>query len=256
MRRCRSCCDRATATDQGDSAGRAYLDLQNLARRRRRPTDELHQLYALEGFLARLAISAHANQLILKGGALLAAYDVRRPTRDVDLAARAIHADLDHVRDLITEIAAITIDDGLVFDTANATAHTIRDDDQYSGVRVSLTATLSNARLSLHVDVNVGDPIWPAPATVQVQRLLGDTITVTGYPLPMVLAEKITTAVQRGTANTRWRDFADIYLLTRHHSVGGADLHRCLREVATYRQATLEPLGTVLGGYAGIGRQG
>lgn len=161
----------------------AGLRLQ--ARRRRRPTDELHQLCALEGFLARLAISAHANQLILKGGALLAAYDVRRPTRDVDLAARAIHADLDHVRDLITEIAAITIDDDLVFDTANATAHSIRDEEQYSGVRVSLTATLSNARLSLHVDVNVGDPIWPAPVTVQVQRLLGGTITVTGYPLPI-----------------------------------------------------------------------
>lgn len=238
------------------SAGRAYLDLQNLARRRRRPTDELHQLYALEGFLARLASSTHANQLILKGGALLAAYDVRRPTRDVDLAARAVQADLDHVRDLIAEIAAISVDDGLVFDTDGASAHSIRDEDQYSGVRVTLTATLSNARLSLHVDVNVGDPIWPAPATVEVQRLLGGTITVAGYPLPMVLAEKITTAVQRGTANTRWRDFADIYLLTRHHSIDGADLHRCLREVATYRQATLESLDTVLDGYAGIGRPG
>lgn len=43
------------------SAGRAYLDLQNLARRRRRPTDELHQLYALEGFLTRLALSPHTS---------------------------------------------------------------------------------------------------------------------------------------------------------------------------------------------------
>ena len=119
-----------------------------------------------------------------------------------------------------------------------------------------MTATLSNARLSLHVDVNVGDPIWPAPTTVQVPRLLGGSITVTGYPLPMVPAEKITTAVQRGTANTRWRDFADIYLLTRHHPVDGADIDRCLREVATYRQAALAPLGTVLDGYATIGRQG
>jgi len=95
-----------------------------------------------------------------------------------------------------------------VFDPAGATARTIRDEDRYSGARVSLTATLSNARLSLHVDVNVGDPIWPAPTTVQVPRLLGGSITVTGYPLPMVPAEKITTAVQRGTANTRWRDIA------------------------------------------------
>lgn len=67
------------------TAGRAYLDLQNLARKQRRPTDELHQIYALEGFLARLAVSRYADQLVLKGGVLLAAYDTRRPTRDIDL---------------------------------------------------------------------------------------------------------------------------------------------------------------------------
>jgi hypothetical protein len=51
--------------------GRAYLDLQNLARRQQRPTDELHQLYALEGFLARLARSPDADRLVLKGDVLL-----------------------------------------------------------------------------------------------------------------------------------------------------------------------------------------
>ena len=55
--------------------GRAYLDLQNLARRQQRPTDELQQLYALEGFLSRLSRSPHADRLVLKGGVLLAAYD-------------------------------------------------------------------------------------------------------------------------------------------------------------------------------------
>ena len=102
-----------------------------------------------------MANSPHANRLVLKGCALLAAYDTRRPPRDVDLRAQAIQADLDPVRQMVAEIAAIAIDDGLVFD--GAIAQTIREDDQHSGVRVSLSATLSNARLSLHVDVNVGD---------------------------------------------------------------------------------------------------
>lgn len=70
--------------------GRAYLDLQNLARRTGRPTDELHQLYALEGFLDRLTRSTHVDQFVLKGGVVLAAYNSRRPTRDVDLSASAI----------------------------------------------------------------------------------------------------------------------------------------------------------------------
>jgi hypothetical protein len=73
--------------------GRAYLDLQNLARRQGRPTSELHQLYALEGFLARLARSSFVDHLILKGGALLAAYEIRRPTRDIDLEGRHLSGD-------------------------------------------------------------------------------------------------------------------------------------------------------------------
>lgn len=230
--------------------GRAYLDLQNLARRQHRPTDELHQLYALEGFLARLATSTHAGKLVLKGGVLLAAYDTRRPTRDIDMQARAIAGDRDDILGLVREIAAIPVDDGLVFDVEAATAEIIRDEDEYSGVRVTLTATLATAKLSLHVDVNIGDPIWPAPQTVELPRLLGGAITVAGYPLPMVYAEKIVTAVQLGTVNTRWRDFADLYLLTGRHTVAGVELGRALNEVANYRGVALAALEDVLDGYA------
>jgi hypothetical protein len=194
-------------------AGRAYLDLQNLARRQGRPTDELHQMYALEGFLARLAISSYAGQLILKGGVLLAAYEARRPTRDVDLQARRLPDQATEALSTARHIAALPVDDGLSFDTGNATAHAIRDTEAYSGVRVTLTAQLATARLTFHVDMSTGDPIWPAPQIITLPRLLHGHIRISGYPLSMVHAEKLVTAVQRGTANTRWRDFADIYLL-------------------------------------------
>jgi hypothetical protein len=125
--------------------GRAYLDLQNKARREGRPTDELLALYALEGFLARLAGSGHGERLVLKGGVLLAAFDARRPTRDVDLQASAVSNDVGTLLSLVCEIAALTtdVDDGLVFDPDQATAEVIRDEDEYSGVRVSLTCRLS-----------------------------------------------------------------------------------------------------------------
>lgn len=233
--------------------GRAYLDLQNLARRQQRPTDELHQLYALEGFLTRLSRSPHADRLVLKGGVLLAAYDARRPTRDVDVQAQAIAGNRDDVLQLICGIAAVAVDDGLVFDTDAATADVIRDDDEYSGVRVTLTATLASAQLSLHIDVSIGDPIWPAPRTVDLPRLLGGSITLTGYPLTMVYAEKIITALQRGTVNTRWRDFADIYIL-RRHTTDGTELQRALAEVAAYRHVELSPLANALDGYAALGQ--
>ncbi|MFG3683773.1 nucleotidyl transferase AbiEii/AbiGii toxin family protein [Micromonospora chalcea] len=233
-------------------AGRAYLDLQRLARRTGRPTDELHQIYALEGFLARLAKSPYANKLVLKGGVLLAAYAARRPTRDVDLQGRWISNDADHVLDIVRRIAALDVDDGLTLDAAGATAETIRDDDAYSGVRVNLTGRLAAARLALHIDVNVGDPIWPDPQPVKLPRLLDGEIVVTGYPLPMVYAEKLVTALQRGVANTRWRDFADVYLLSGGHDVDGDEMVTAVQRVAAYRAVPLGSLTQVLDGYAAI----
>lgn len=229
-------------------AGRAYLDLQNLARRQGRPTDELHQVYALEGFLDRLAASPYADKLVLKGGVLLAAYDTRRPTRDIDLLAQRVSNDIQRVLAMVREIAKIPADDGLHFDADDATAEAIRDDDVYSGVRVTLTGGLSAARVNFHVDVNVGDPIWPAPQRVVVPRLLTGQIVVAGYPLPMVYAEKTVTAIQRGSANTRWRDFADIYSLSRRHDVNGDELTAAVQRVADHRQVHLAPLSKVLDG--------
>jgi hypothetical protein len=124
-------------------AGRAYLDLQNLARQSGRPTDELHQLYALEGFLARLAASPYADRLVLKGGVLLAVYDARRPTRDVDLHGHHLPGDVDDVLHLIRAVASLPVADGLVFDTTAAIAEIIRHENPYHGVRVTLTGQLA-----------------------------------------------------------------------------------------------------------------
>lgn len=116
-------------------------------------------------------------------------------------------------------------------------------------MRVTLTGRLAAARLNMHIDVSVGDPIWPAPTTITLPRLLDGQITLTGYPLPMVHAEKLVTAVQRGAANTRWRDFADVYLLARHHDIDGQELRVAIEHVAGYRQTILLPLADVLDGF-------
>jgi hypothetical protein len=89
---------------------------------------------------------------------------------------------------------------------------------------------------------------------VHLPRLLGGTISLAGYPLPMVYAEKIITALQRGTVNTRWRDFADLHILTGRHATDGTKLQRALAEVAAYRQIDLSPLADALDGYATQGQ--
>ena len=241
-----------TQPTRATAEGRAYRDLQNMARRDRRPFEELLILYTLEGFLTRLARSAHTNTLVLKGGLLLAGYDARRPTRDADFAGRQLTNQVPEVTALVRDIAQTTVDDGLLFAVDSARGETIRDEDHYSGVRVHLDCRLATARTLLKVDVNIGDPITPAPQPVRIPRLLdvAESIDLLGYPLPMVHAEKLVTALQRGTVNTRWRDFADIYLLSHHQSVAANDLSAALTAVATHRGTELTPLVDALADYA------
>ncbi len=237
------------------TAGQRYLDLQRAAQRSERPTDELIQLYALECFLDRLTHSRFTKHFVLKGGVLLAALGARRPTRDIDLAARALDNDAQAMLAVAKEIAAITVDDGVVFDADGASAEIIREDRQYSAVRVKLTGTLSRALIRLHVDINVGDPIWPEPQEVRLPRLLDGVLAIHGYSVEMVLAEKIVTAIERGTENTRWRDFVDIYTLAHQHDINGGILRQSLARVAEYRGATLVSLQIVLAGYAEIAQR-
>lgn len=235
------------------AAGDAYLDLRNQAHRTRRPTQELLQLYVLEGFLARLAVSAVRERLVLKGGVLLAAFDTRRPTKDVDLAARGVANDTEGVLDLVRTVLNVPPvgDDGIAFFSNTATAEVIREEGEYPGVRVHVAARLASAKLPFHVDVNVGDPIWPEPTLVALPRLRGGRpIELAGYPMHMVHAEKIVTAIQRGTANTRWRDFGDIWSLSRRHAIAADDLRQAITEVAEYRNAFVSPLSVTLDGYA------
>lgn len=216
---------------------------------------ELQQLYALEGFLARLQSSPHAGTLVLKGGVLLAAFEARRPTKDIDLAGTGLANDTDSVRGVVQAVLALepAVPDGLEFDPAAAKARVIREVDEYSGVRVPVPCRLASAKLDFHVDVNVGDPVQPGPLKVSIPRILGgEPIQVTGYPISMVLAEKVVTAIQRGAANTRWRDFADIYVLSRRHALAAADLTQALQAVAEHRLVTLQPLGTLLSGFATV----
>jgi len=205
------------------------------------------------GFLDRLTRSDHAERFVLKGGVLLAAYDARRPTRDVDLSARTLANNTETIATAIRNVLDVDMDDGLTFDRDAITAETIRDqDDYYSSVRVSVTGRLSVARLHFHVDVNVADPISPAPEPVALPRLLGGEIHIVGYPIEMVLAEKIVTAIERGNVNTRWRDFVDIGALSATRPPEAGRLDQSLRAVARHRLVQLVPLADGLVGYADL----
>src|SRR5262249_2939764 len=153
-------------------AGRAYLDLQNRARREGRGTQALLTLYVVERWLARLSRSDHANDFILKGGMLLAAFGQRRPTTDADALPRTMPADEATVAARVAEIAALPdTEDGVEFLPSTLTTRIIRDDALYAGVRVTMNARISTAVVKLSLDINFGDPVTPEPQIIELPAL-------------------------------------------------------------------------------------
>jgi predicted nucleotidyltransferase component of viral defense system len=230
------------------TAGRAYLDLQGIARRTGRPTQELLVNYVLERFLYRLSLSPFNDQFILKGGMLLAVLGSRRPTADIDLLARSAPNDIDAIGDLVRKVLAIAVDDGVTYEADRLETRVIRDTEIYSGVRLSVPARIGRARAVLRLDVNVGDPVTPHPVDIEYPGLLEESFRLLGYPLATVLAEKVVTMIQRGVTTTRERDFADVLLLSGRHPIDALELLAALRATADHRQAILRPLAGLLEG--------
>ncbi|KJK48051.1 abortive infection protein AbiGII [Lentzea aerocolonigenes] len=239
--------------------GRAYLDLQNRARRERRPTQELQTLYVLERWLARLAASPHAGDFVLKGGVLLAVFDARRPTADADLLARNLANDEESVVARVVEIAGVELDpeDGVEFLVGTTTSQSIRDDDLYAGVRISMDCRVSTASVKLKLDINFGDPVTPSPQLLNLpsQRLGVAPVPVLGYPIETVLAEKTSTAIALREANTRVRDYVDLYTLTGKQAVSYESVRLALDATTRHRGVDVQPLSTVIGDLAGLRQQ-
>ncbi len=200
----------------------AYSALQKLAREQGRTSQQLFELYIHERFLARIAASPLAPRFVLKGGMLLAVLDVRRPTRDADLLARGLANEPEAIRAAVEEIAAVPMNDGVIFKPATMIIDRIREDADYPG-----------------------DPI--VPRRIDYPTLLDDaSFQLLGYPLESAIAEKAITMLTLGDANTRDRDYADIYLLSRVHPIEGPALRAALSTVAEHRRAEMGQLGTLL----------
>jgi hypothetical protein len=230
------------------TAGRIYNDLRNLARRTGAPTDQVMLEYLLERFLYRISVHALDQQhFVLKGGLLLAQFGARRITRDIDILGRAFTGDEEEIIRRIKQIAATAVDDGITFEPGTLTTVPIRQDDEYHGLRLAMSATLSRARLKLQLDVSFGDPVTPAPALIEYPQYLSDTaFKLYGYPIATVIAEKLSTAIALGDLNTRDRDYADLHQLITRHKLDGDELTTALVNTANHRGIQLRPLSEVI----------
>ena len=175
--------------------------------------------YVMERFLERISLSKYRNNLILKGGMLVSAMvglDTRA-TMDIDTTIKNMPLSIETAKEMIEEIIAIPIDDGMTFSIKSVGE--IIDEAEYSGVRANLEATLETMRTPLKIDISTGDVITPKEISYTFKLMFEErTISILAYNLETVLAEKMETVIARGVANTRLRDYYDLYILQNEYT--------------------------------------
>ena len=172
------------------------------------------QNYMMERLLERVSLSKYKENFILKGGFLIAAIvglDTRT-TMDLDTTIKGLELTHDSIREIFEDICKIAVEDDVTFSVNRTTD--IRETDDYPGIRVSLTANYPPLKVPMTVDVTTGDKITPREIEYTFQLLFDErSISIMAYNIETILAEKLETVLSRNIANTRPRDFYDIYIL-------------------------------------------
>jgi hypothetical protein len=183
------------------------------------PFQQVLQQYAIERFLYRISKSQHAEGVILKGALLLKTIGIprARPTMDIDMLRRG-KADRATLTALVKDCAALEVDpDGLSFVADSIVAEEITKDSEYAGTRVLMGARLGNVRLRIQIDFGVGDVMVPGPRMIEYPTFLDrDSIQLLAYPVQSAIAEKLQAMVALGDANSRMKDFYDIWVCSKH----------------------------------------
>lgn len=135
---------------------------------------------------------------------------------------------------------AQVVEDGLVFDAESVQGASIREDHEYDGVRITLTAFLGNARIPMQIDIGFGDTITPGVEAVEFPLML--TIPVlpepklNAYPRETVIAEKVEAM---GMANSRMKESYDLFTLAQNFPFDGTVIVRAVQNTFERRATTL-----------------
>lgn len=205
--------------------------------------------YGLERFLYRLSVSRERDNFLLKGALLFDLwYDVPlRPTRDIDLLGFGL-AEIPLLVAAFEGICAIEVDDGIAFDAASIRADEIRKEANYAGIRLTLTGTVDGARCPVQIDVGYGDAVTPAPESARYPVMFGDmpAPALRVYPRYTVVAEKLEAILSLGMANSRMKDYFDLWVILRDAELEQHILVQAV-DATLNRRGTRKPSGVPIG---------
>ncbi|OJU81630.1 MAG: hypothetical protein BGO10_08485 [Chlamydia sp. 32-24] len=219
-----------------------YTKLKNIALTKNRPTQEVLRYYAMERFLYRLSASKHKDSFFLKGGLMLMVWDpaTHRATVDIDLLAKANNS-IENISRILKEICAHPVpQDGIEFNSTDLVLAESQIETEYTGLSARFSARLHTARLPLRLDIGFSDKIYPKPAKFDYPTLLEfPSPELQGYTPETMIAEKLDAMVRLGLANSRMKDFYDIWTMVNQFQFKPEDIAPVIKGVFQNRKTTI-----------------
>lgn len=188
--------------------------IRNIAQNNHLYPQEVLQMFLFERILERLSVSPYRDNFIIKGGLLISSMIGinERTTMDLDTTVRGITMEKTRIVQIMKEIMSINVGDGIEFEFRKI--EPIRDDDTYNNYRVHIHALYGKMNNPMKIDITTGDKITPAAVEYSFPMMFKDKeVPIMAYSLETILAEKYETILRRNIANTRIRDFYDLYIL-------------------------------------------
>lgn len=234
-------------SDKKNIVASVLARLRNTAKASGAPFQQILQQYAIERFLYRVSKSQHAQGVVLKGALLLKTIGIphARPTMDIDMLRKG-KADRPSLIGLVKDCATLEVEaDGLTFIADSVIAEEITKDSEYQGTRILMDARMDKVRLRVQIDFGVGDVMVPGPRMIEYPAFLGgETIQLLAYPVESAIAEKLQAMVALGHANSRMKDFYDVWMCSKHLDLSPGTLLEAIEATFRNRETTV-PTGGI-----------
>ena len=222
-----------------------FRKLLHQAQKNNSDFNTLLKRYLQERFLYRLSKIAYKDNFILKGGLLLITIDIpaSRPTMDIDLLTHKL--DEAKVTEAFKEILAIEYPDGVTFDSASVQSEPITKDGAYQGTRLKFKAYFNGSRNDMSIDLGLGDYVINPREITFPTILHEDSPILTAYSLETIIAEKLEAMAKLLYANSRMKDFYDIYTILNTHTLSKETLAKAIKGTFEHRQTPLKDLSII-----------
>lgn len=214
--------------------------LLNLAKERQEDFNFVLQRYGIERLLYRLSISEYKDKFVLKGATLFSIWndEPHRPTKDIDFLSFCDN-DLAQIKEAFISVSRVPVEDGIIFDESSVSVEEIKDDAEYNGVRVKLIGYVKNSKANIQVDIGFGDIMVPEAEESKLPTLLEyPAPNLRTYPVYSVISEKLQAMYSLGEANSRMKDFYDLWNISKNKKLNEKLLHDAV--MATFNNRDTE----------------